>query len=146
MADAPHPPPPPATLPVSDDDVSNSAPAKGEAEASAQPLMLVLEPRSLLLLTGAAYADWRHEILHSTTDDFGSLRQGEGGRCANATLLGGARMRELVRPDVRAPEAEGKRETREEGVVKREKRLSVTLRAVERVVKGLSLGGAGRRP
>jgi hypothetical protein len=110
--------------------------------------MLVLEPRSLLLLTGTAYSAWRHEILHAESDDFGALRR-QGGLCANAALLGGPRMRELVRPGAvdgaaEGDGAEGRKEQREDGVVRREKRLSVTLRAVERVVKGLSLGG--RRP
>lgn len=56
-------------------------------------------------------------------------------------------MRELVRPDAVAEsgdesaEGNNRAESREVGNVKREKRFSVTLRAVERVVKGLSIGG-----
>lgn len=78
---------------------------------------------------------WKHEILHAESDDFDAVR----GRCANASLLGGARLKALVQP-LREGELAGGA-TGGEGHLKREKRLSVTLRAVEKVVKGLSIGG-----
>lgn len=98
------------------------------------PIPIVLEPRSLLLVTSDVYTSWKHEILHAEADDFNAVR----GRCANASLLGGARLKALVQP-LREGELAGA--TGGEGVVKREKRLSVTLRAVEKVVKGFSIGG-----
>ncbi|KAL7412169.1 hypothetical protein BDY24DRAFT_416355 [Mrakia frigida] len=108
-----HPPPPPT---VALNSIMDLTPP------DLPPIVLLLEPRSLLVLQGEKYTDWKHEIKHVFEDDFGAVE------VVNREGLKGKKVQELVG---------------EKGVgrkVKRERRVSLTFRTVEKVGKGLVFG------
>jgi hypothetical protein len=120
-------PPPTSSAPLTSSVPSHIA---SITPPDAAPTPIILEPRSLFVLANEAYLEHKHEIRHADVDDFGEVR----GKVANWSLMGEGKLKELTSGADWEGFVSG---TKEEGRVKRQKRISLTVRRVEKTKKGL---------